>query len=590
MARKLIPLLVLGALAIPATASASTICVTPATGCVSSAPTISNAIMQASATPATRDTIELGAQEYPEQVTIPVGAQIDLVGQGVSTSIAPAAPVGTIVDDQDTASTVQNLNIRIKGGTSVTALGLSGSADGVSITADPNAVSPTGVSPSMAFPVGGSFRHGSITLPLTATSGGTGVAPGFFGPSTTVEDSTLQAPQGVSGSAIVRRSKIVAAVGAGSPPTGVLPSFAPTVETIEDTVIKTQAITGYSPAIGINSRSTIGPAIVLPSIVYARHDTIVGDGGSGSIGIVANATSAFASGGSAVADARNVIVSGFEHSLARSGYTSATPPFPPDAPAAITIAYSDFDPSTVQSTGPGAYQPSNNVSADPRFADTDFRLAPSSPAIDAGDPAGLAAGIAADPVHSIPAIPDEGATDRDGNARIVDGNRDGSAVTDMGAYEAATPAPPVPPAPVVPAAPSIVSIGSFKVTNKVFAVAAKATAVSAGAAKVKRGTVFSYLLSRPASVTISLAQKTTGFKKGTKCVAKAPKGKKKHCTLYKSKGTLKRSGAAGLNRVSFSGRVGKKALKPGTYRATIVATDAAGKSAPRTVAFKIVKG
>jgi hypothetical protein len=93
-------------------------------------------------------------------------------------------------------------------------------------------------------------------------------------------------------------------------------------------------------------------------------------------------------------------------------------------------------------------------------------------------------------------------------------------------------------------------------------------------------------------VTISIARKTKGFKNGRRCVAKRPKGrhKAKRCTLYKKQGSLKRSGAAGPNRVPFSGRIkGRKALKPGTYRATIVATDAVGKSAPRTIAFKIVK-
>ena len=63
-----------------------------------------------------------------------------------------------------------------------------------------------------------------------------------------------------------------------------------------------------------------------------------------------------------------------------------------------------------------------NLSVDPAFAGPtagDYRLQPGSPGIDAGQTA------AAD-------VP---ATDLDGNARVIDGNRDGVAVVDMGAYE-----------------------------------------------------------------------------------------------------------------------------------------------------------
>ena len=62
-----------------------------------------------------------------------------------------------------------------------------------------------------------------------------------------------------------------------------------------------------------------------------------------------------------------------------------------------------------------------NISADPLFVSpADRRLQPGSPAIDAGDP----------DVSSPPA------TDLAGAARITDGNGDGLAVIDMGAYEA----------------------------------------------------------------------------------------------------------------------------------------------------------
>ena len=47
---------------------------------------------------------------------------------------------------------------------------------------------------------------------------------------------------------------------------------------------------------------------------------------------------------------------------------------------------------------------------------------------------------------------------------------------------------------------------------------------------------------------------------------------------------------AGANALPFSGRIGRKALKPGSYRAVLVAVDAAGnRSAAKTIAFKVVK-
>jgi hypothetical protein len=263
-----------------------------------------------------------------------------------------------------------------------------------------------------------------------------------------------------------------------------------------------------------------------------------------------------------------------------------------EAPADVTLAYSDFDAGTVDSSGPGSYSHPGSIDANPRFADSSFRLQPGSPAIDAGDPAGLAAAIPADAPNFNPGFPAEAARDRDGRARVVDGNRDGAARTDLGAFEAPTPAPPVQRG-TTPSSPLVrIAISRFRITNRVFAVAKRATALAARKRQVKRGTVFSYTLPRPAAVTITIAKKGKGFRKGRKCVARRPKGKRhaKRCTLYRTKGRLKRAGVAGSNRVPFSGRIGRRALKPGTYRATIAAKDAAGKSPARRISFRIVKG
>ena len=45
----------------------------------------------------------------------------------------------------------------------------------------------------------------------------------------------------------------------------------------------------------------------------------------------------------------------------------------------------------------------------------------------------------------------------------------------------------------------------------------------------------------------------------------------------------------GPNRVKFTGRIGKKALKPGIYRATAVATAGGRRSKAVRLKFKVVR-
>jgi hypothetical protein len=56
-------------------------------------------------------------------------------------------------------------------------------------------------------------------------------------------------------------------------------------------------------------------------------------------------------------------------------------------------------------------------------------------------------------------------------------------------------------------------------------------------------------------------------------------------------GTLSRAAIKGENTVRFSGRVGKRVLRPGRYRMTVRATATGGRrTAPRTLTFTVVKG
>jgi hypothetical protein len=130
---------------------------------------------------------------------------------------------------------------------------------------------------------------------------------------------------------------------------------------------------------------------------------------------------------------------------------------------------------------------------------------------------------------------------------------------------------------------------AFKLTHRRFAVGKAKTALSAK--KTPIGTVFTFKLSAAATTRITIAQELRGVKKGKRCVAPR-KGLRKRCNRLKQirPPLTRKHTKAGSNRVPFSGRLGKRALKPGTYKATLVATDAAGRrSKPVSATFVVVK-
>jgi Tol biopolymer transport system component len=131
-------------------------------------------------------------------------------------------------------------------------------------------------------------------------------------------------------------------------------------------------------------------------------------------------------------------------------------------------------------------------------------------------------------------------------------------------------------------------ISRLRVTNRRFRLAGRSTALSTKAAK--RGTAFTFSLSENARSTIVIERPQPGRRQGKRCV-KPRKGLKKRCTRYLALFALTRAGTKqGANRIAFSGRGGKRKLRPGRYRAALVATDAAGnRSARRTVSFTVVR-
>ena len=105
--------------------------------------------------------------------------------------------------------------------------------------------------------------------------------------------------------------------------------------------------------------------------------------------------------------------------------------------------------------------------------------------------------------------------------------------------------------------------------------------------KVKGGKAF-YDLSEAATVSLLLEKKIPGRKVGKKCVKQTPKNKtKKRCAKFKKIGAaFAGTGNAGANKVTLPN--GKK-LKPGSYRLTLTARDAAGNETQATTTFTVKK-
>jgi subtilisin-like proprotein convertase family protein len=151
----------------------------------------------------------------------------------------------------------------------------------------------------------------------------------------------------------------------------------------------------------------------------------------------------------------------------------------------------------------------------------------------------------------------------------------------------AAPAQPLAPDTVAPTATGV------RVTNRTFAVAGEATPTTGFAARTKhkRGTTVKYTLSENATVKIAIARRRSGRRNGKRCVTPTAKLRKAaRCTRITPKGRLARASARGANAVFFSGRIGSSGLSPGSYQATLTATDAANNVAPpTTIFFRIVK-
>ena len=197
----------------------------------------------------------------------------------------------------------------------------------------------------------------------------------------------------------------------------------------------------------------------------------------------------------------------------------------------VAAEYSNLVPNGTNTGNGTTFLAPTNSQSDPRFSGFgDYRLRPDSPAIDAGNPS--ATGLAPDFF---------------GVARPVDGNEDGTAIRDQGAYEYR---PPVKPRPACEVNPALCQPPPPQDTT-----APKVNRVLFRAPTRTRSGYLKFTLSEPATVRATLKPTPAG------------KGRNKRKTLK-----LTANGRAGVNRV----KIKKGKMKLGRYRLTISATDAAG--------------
>jgi len=129
-------------------------------------------------------------------------------------------------------------------------------------------------------------------------------------------------------------------------------------------------------------------------------------------------------------------------------------------------------------------------------------------------------------------------------------------------------------------------VSRVSMTHARFRVGPRSTAVTA---RAPRGTSFRFTLKAPAKVTIAITRRVRGVRHGKRCVS-THRAHGKRCTRAVKVGTLTRANLQnGSHTIAFSGRIGKRALRPGAYKATLRARNAKGRSKPVAVKFSIVK-
>jgi len=343
------------------------------------------------------------------------GSSVSLVGSG--SGAGGTSLSGSVVLGVGPGSSVSHL--ALQGSSTALVMALGSSVDDVVATTT-GTVSPAVVIVGATGPGDATISHSVISSPMTSATPAL-VTGGDTTHRTIVSDSRITG--GGFGVAEVPVISPVAAV-----------KGAHITRTVIDAGLVGFAAAGTDSSISdsvIHVRTPGGAGVsVLPTLSIGEQphadvlqDTIIGPDDLGSNGVlVQSAGPGFRPGSATVTGS---IVRGWD-----TGVNVQPPAAVGFASGSATATLSDFD---------DVVSGSANLAVDPRFVDAsseDYRLASGSPMIDA-------AGTA----------PANGETDLAGNDRVTDGNGDGTAARDMGAFESpgvaphAQPQPPAAPAP-----------------------------------------------------------------------------------------------------------------------------------------------
>jgi hypothetical protein len=116
-------------------------------------------------------------------------------------------------------------------------------------------------------------------------------------------------------------------------------------------------------------------------------------------------------------------------------------------------------------------------------------------------------------------------------------------------------------------------------------------AVTSRRRAVRKGTTFRFRLSEAARVVFTIERRGTGRRVGRSCRRQTRANRRRpRCIRYTRFAAFAMQARQGANSKRFSGRIGRRRLAIASYRARLVATDAAGnRSRTAVVAFRIVR-
>jgi hypothetical protein len=100
-----------------------------------------------------------------------------------------------------------------------------------------------------------------------------------------------------------------------------------------------------------------------------------------------------------------------------------------------------------------------------------------------------------------------------------------------------------------------------------------------------------FILSIPASVTVTVRRRLDGRLVAGQCVAPSRQNRRaRHCTRYLTlRGTIRLAGRAGANHLQLTAKLGTRVLTAGSYQLRAVAVANGRRSAVRSFAFTIVR-